>query len=343
MKVAVTGGTGFVGSHAVQALVDAGHEVRLLIRDIERVPVAFEPHGVDELDDLLVGDVTSPVDVETFLQGCDAVVHAASIYSLDIRDAAEIRSTNVTGTKLIIEAARRLGLDPIVHISSTAALIPADRPVGPDSPVTEHPAGVYGRSKAESEALARSHQEQGAPVVTMMPGTIWGPHDPHFGESDRIATDFLRGQSRMFPSGGAVGIVDVRDLAAAVVASIEPNMGPRRFTLAPNHLAVVDLFAALNRITGRNVRFFALPDGLVRAGVAPASLLQRIVPPRLPFNTESVNAALGWAPVNSNRAAEEFGIEWRPLEETLADTVRSLLESGRIEAKHAGRLAAPVA
>jgi len=340
MRVAVTGGTGFVGSHTVEALLAAGHDVRLLIRDPARVAPAFEPLGIDALDDLRVGDVTSALDVESLLQGCDAVVHAASIYSLDVRDAAAIRQTNVAGTKLVIEAARRLDLDPIVHVSSVAALIPADRPVDSDSPVATHAAGLYGQSKAESEALARRHQDDAAPVVTVMPGTVWGPHDPHFGESDRLASDFLRGRSRMLPGGATLGIVDVRDVAAVIAAILEPGRGPRRFALSPYHLAVVDLADALNRVTGRKIRFARLPDSVVRAAVAPAGLIQRLVPVRLPFNTESINAALGWVPVDSRRAVDELGVEWRRLDETLTDTITAMVAGGQLDAKFAGRLAA---
>lgn len=341
MKIAVTGGTGFVGSHTVEALLKAGHEVRLLVRDPARVAVAFEPLGVDALDDILIGDVTSPVDVETLLQGCDAVVHAASIYSLDIRDASAIRETNVAGTRLVIETARRLELDPIVHVSSIAALIPADRPLGPDSPVAARAAGVYGQSKSDTEALARRHQDEGAPVVTVMPGTVWGPHDPHFGESCRIASDFLLGRLRMFPRGASIGVVDVRDVAAVIAASNQPGMGPRRYALAPYHLALSDLVSALNRVTGRRIRAIGLPDPLVSAAVAPANLMQRLLPVRLPFNTESITAALGWAPVNSSRAAEEFGLEWHSLDDTLGDTITSMVAHDQLAAKHAGKLAPP--
>ena len=338
MRVAVTGGTGFVGSHTVSALVDAGHEVRLLIREPGRLQEAFEPRGLEVPNDSMVGDVTSAFDVETLLDGCNAVVHAGSIYSLDVRDAAAIAATNVNGTRLVIENARRLRLDPIVHVSSIAALLPSDRPLGPDSPVSSAPTGPYGRSKAGSEEIARRHQEDGAPVVTVMPGTVWGPHDPHFGESNRFASDFLRGRLRAYPRGAAAAVVDVRDVAAAIATAIQPGMGPRRYALAPHHLPLGDVAAALNRVTGRQVRSLALPDRLVRAAVTPAGWFQRVAPGRLPFNTESVNAALGWTPVNSSRASQELGIEWRRLDDTLAATLTSMVERGQLEAKHAGVL-----
>jgi hypothetical protein len=109
----------FVGSHTVAALLRAGHDVRLLIRDATRIPAAFEPPGAEAPADAVLGDVTEPDTVERLLDGCDAVVHAASISSFDTRDTLRIRATNVGGTRLVIEAGCRLRLDPIVHVAIT--------------------------------------------------------------------------------------------------------------------------------------------------------------------------------------------------------------------------------
>lgn len=338
MKVAVTGGTGFVGSHTVAALLAAGHDVRLLARDAARIPAAFEPLGVTAPTDVVIGDVTDPATVEQLLEGCDAVVHSASIYSLDTRDTARIRATNVEGTRLIIEAGCRLNLDPIVHVSSVASLIPASEPLNHDSPVA-NPGGVYGQSKAASERLARKHQAEGAPVVTVMPGSVWGPHDPHFGESCRIASDFLRGQTRTYPSGGAITVVDVRDVAATIAGAIEPGRGPRRYTAAPHYVPLKDMADNLNRITERNVRFLTLPNPLVAASIAPLGHLQRILPFRLPIPVEGVKISMAWPPVDSSAAANDFGINWIPLDQTIADTITTMVERNQLPANYAGALA----
>lgn len=337
MKVAVTGGTGFVGSHAVAALLAAGHEVRLLARDPARIAPTFEPHSVAAPDDVVTGDVTDANVVGLLLEGCDAVVHAASIYSLDPRDGERIRATNVEGTRLVIETGRRLGLDPIVHISSVAALTPASEPLDADSPPSER-GGVYGRSKAESERVAREHQAEGAPVVTVMPGTVWGPHDPYFGESCRLASDFLRGQLRMLPRGGHAGVVDVRDVGAVIAATIEAGRGPRRYIAAPYYLRASDLFRRLSVLTERNVRFLNLPDTIVAATVAPVGALQRLLPFRLPISQEAARVSMGWPPCDTSRT-DELGVSWRDLDATLRDTVTSMVDRGQLAAKYAGALA----
>jgi nucleoside-diphosphate-sugar epimerase len=171
MKVAVTGGTGFVGSHTVKALIDAGHSVRLLVRDPVRLGPALDPLGIERQRDIVIGDVTSSEVIEQLLSGCEAVVHAASVFSLDTRKSKSIRETNVTGTRMIIETARRLGLDPIVHVSSVVAIVPADGSVGPDSPVSQHPAGVYGQSKADSERLPASIRTRARPSSRSCPAS----------------------------------------------------------------------------------------------------------------------------------------------------------------------------
>jgi dihydroflavonol-4-reductase len=136
MRVLVTGGTGFVGSHTVAALVEGGHEVRLLVRARQRVAAALAPLGLQAADlDTTVGDVTDPAAIDQAVRGCEAVVHAGSVYSLDSRDAGRIRQVNVRGTDLVLGAAHRAGLDPIVYVSSIVAMLPSGgRTLTPDSP-----------------------------------------------------------------------------------------------------------------------------------------------------------------------------------------------------------------
>ncbi len=158
MKVLVTGGTGFIGSHSVAALLSQGHQVRLLVRSHDRVARSLSPLGVAEVESV-VGDVTAPRSVEEAMAGCDAVLHAAAVYSLDARAATRIGQTNVRGAEIVLGAAARAGLDPIVHVSSYAALLPPEGVVlTPDSPV-KRPRCAYSQSKAESERVARRYQD----------------------------------------------------------------------------------------------------------------------------------------------------------------------------------------
>jgi dihydroflavonol-4-reductase len=196
MRILVTDGTGFVGCHTVAALREAGHEVRLLVRKPERLAPALEPVGVDpDRMDAVVGDVTDAALVREAVAGCNAVVHVAGVWSLDPRRAGEIQRVNAPGTENVLSAAAEAGLDPIVHVSSYSALLPrrSERPLDGGSPVGAPP-GPYAASKAASEAVARGLQDEGAPVAITYPGMVWGPHDPHVGETSRLALQVLAGR-----------------------------------------------------------------------------------------------------------------------------------------------------
>jgi nucleoside-diphosphate-sugar epimerase len=228
MFLLVTGGTGYVGSHAVAALTKAGHGVRILARSPGRVSDALAPLGASGVE-TRVGEVTDPVAVEGALDGCEAVLHAASVFSMDPRRADEMRSVNVRGTDTVLGTAHRLGLDPIVYVSSELALLPS---ANGQVLATESPVGrsrwPYCRSKAASELVARRYQDAGAPVVSVMPAAVWGPHDPHFGEGVTLATNVLKRRIPVVPPGG-MHIADVRDVAAALAAVMEPRRGQRRY------------------------------------------------------------------------------------------------------------------
>jgi dihydroflavonol-4-reductase len=76
----------------------------------------------------VVGDVTEPQSVEEAMAGCDAVLHAAAVFTTDPRAASRIRATNVRAVEIVLGAAVRVGLDPVVHVSSYTALLPPQTP-----------------------------------------------------------------------------------------------------------------------------------------------------------------------------------------------------------------------
>ncbi|MDZ7729475.1 MAG: NAD-dependent epimerase/dehydratase family protein [Dehalococcoidia bacterium] len=339
MHVLVTGATGFVGSHITRALIDAGHQVRLMVRLPERIAPALGPLGIPESLPYVIGDITDPAAVGRAVDGCDAVVHAASVYSLSPRSRGAISRANVGGTQIVLNAALEAGLDPIVHISSYGALLPPEpgATLDTDSP-TSTGLGPYTASKADAERLMRVYQGAGNPVVTVMPGSVWGPDDPHFGESHRLAWNMLKGRMRLLNRGGALPIVDVRDVASAVAACMTPGLGPRRYLLADELLTLPEVADLLATVAGTRRRALHVPDASRAPARAGGGSLQRAWPWRLPLSAEAIRVATTpIAGIDATRAAEDLGFAPRPLTDTVADTVRSLSTTGRI-GREAGRL-----
>jgi dihydroflavonol-4-reductase len=337
VRVLVTGGTGFVGSHTVAALVAEGHEIRLLVRSPNRIEPALRPLGVTEGVDHMVGDVTDVSSVERALAGCDAVVHAAAVYDLDARADGAIARTNVAGAETVLRAAVERGCDPVVHVSSYVALLRQRATVTPDSPLSDART-VYIRAKAASEAVARQLQQDGAPVVIVQPGAVLGPDDPHLGDGLHRLRDILRGRYPMWPSGGS-HVVDVREVARVHAAVLAPGAGPRRY-LVPGHF--VDghtMFATLHAVTGRRLPHVVLPAAMMLPIARAATAAQRVTPFHIPAEYEGVLITSYDTRCDDSRARNELGIQPRPLEETYRDTVRWLYHAGHLTARQAGVLA----
>jgi nucleoside-diphosphate-sugar epimerase len=330
-KVLVTGGTGFVGSWITSALLEAGHGVRLAVRRPEQVTSTFAGRAVP--DDVQVVDLFDPASVLRALEGCDAVVHAAAVFSLDPRRGEEMLSTNERIARTVLEAAVEAGCDPVVHISSTVALV---RRAGTDSSLplgdVERP---YARSKIACERVARGLQEQGAPVVSVYPGSVYGPEDPYLGEQATRLAWIARGRFPIWPSGG-MHTVDVRDTAAVVEACLEPGRGPRRYVVPGHHMTGDDLYRLVGTTIGRRRPHVSLPAPLVPVATAPMDALHRLLPARWRYPADREGAEFGIRDTrfDTSLAEHELGVHARPLEESLRDTVTWLVDAGHLPAKY---------
>lgn len=336
MKVLVTGGTGFVGAHIVGALVEQGHDVRMLVRRAEQVPVSLAPHGV-EVDDVVVGDVLDEVAVGAALDGCDAVVHAAAVFSLDPRRTEEVLATNERAAELVLGGAVERGLDPVVHISSTVALV-RHGGTSPDLPLGDMDL-PYARSKIASERIARRLQDTGAPVTCVYPGGVLGPDDPYLGTIAEMMVWIASGRQPVYPRG-AMHYVDVRDVAAVVAAAMEPGQGARRFVVPGWHLEGRDLYGAVSRVTGRRRPHVEPPAPVLLAAARLIDALNRLLPPRLhlPGDPESMQLMARGTAFDTSPATDQLGVVARPLEESVRDTLLSLAAAGHLRPRHLGKL-----
>ena len=224
VKVLVTGGTGFVGSHTVAALLRHGHEVRVLARTPERLPLVLEP--LDVTAEAVQGDVTDPRSVAAAVSGCDAVVHAAAEIGVG-GGAGQTTDVNVVGTQTVLTEALAAGLDPIVYTSTITVYLPSTDPVVTPSSELAEPLSAYGVSKRDAELLVRERQTMGDPVTSFTLGGIYGPTSPHLDGSFGAVLGAL-GSMMLVPPGG-LGVVDVRDAAELLARAVEPGKGPRHY------------------------------------------------------------------------------------------------------------------
>lgn len=333
MRILVTGGTGFIGSHSVRALRAAGHAVHLLARDpakVERVFGADAPGATP-------GDMLDPEAVEAALAGCDAVLHAAALVSLRASEADRVLKGNVAGARNVVGGAVRRGLR-VVHVSSVGALFRLGGPrVGPDSPV-QPGRTAYARSKAEVEAWVRSLQAEGAPIHVSYPTGVVGPDDPGFSESNHGIRAMVR--DAMIVTSGRFPLVDVRDVALAHLRMLESPFPSGRWIVGRHEFTWRELANLYDELTGRRLRRYPVPGALLRLAGRLGDLVKGVVDFDFPLTAEAMDFASGWNGADCSRTCAELGIVFRDPRETLADALRWQVRAGYLPARAAGRLAA---
>jgi len=337
MRVLITGGTGFVGSHTAAVLAEAGHTPVLLVRDPAKAARVFGALGAD-IPECVVGDVTDASDVDRALDGCDSVLHAAALVAIDRKRASQVMATNVRATELVLGGAAERRLDPIVYVSSLGALFPPDTPVFTLETSIGTAENAYGKSKADAERYARRLQASGVPVTITYPGGVLGPHDPNFGESMHGLWTWVARVVPTMPISGFVGI-DVRDLAQVHLAAFEAGRGPRRFLAGPWFLRWPELAAALENLSGRRLRKIGIGASLWRTTGAVLDVVKHVIPVDFPMTSEVARYVTEYVPCDSSGTAKELGIEFRPARDTLQDSMRWLLDAGHLHPKHVPRLA----
>jgi UDP-glucose 4-epimerase len=217
MRVLVTGGTGFLGSWVTRALVQAGHDIRILELHPQPKNLEFVQAGSSAQVEVLQGNIMQANDVARAVVGMDAIVHLAGVMTLDCAaNPVGAIAINLTGSQHVFEAARAAKVTRIVYASSAAVY-------GPESGTEPKPQTVYGALKLAVEGLARvAHQDAGLSSVGLRPYIVYGA-----GESSGIAAGpsiALRsaaiGGSAVIRFTGDVGFVQVSDVAAVVAAAV---------------------------------------------------------------------------------------------------------------------------
>jgi dihydroflavonol-4-reductase len=320
----VTGGTGFVGGHVTNALLGAGHEPRLLVRDPAKLGRLCAMFGIDPANvDAVVGDMLDEASVRAALDGCDACVHSAAFTSLTPEEMPKALDVNAPGSRIVLDAAVAQGCDPIVSVSSMSTIFPptGDR-LCADDPV--HMGGApYLASKADAELHARALQDQGAPIVTLYPAGVTGPLDLGVNVTEGIFAQTLATEYLLTAETGGNLYVDVRDLAVAITALLVPGRGPRRYMAGGVFLTWDEFADVIDEVTG-----------LVHTRV-PSTRAEL----EAQIEADAVEIMLGMVPPDDDALHRDTGIEWRPVAETMRATIGWMLQHGRLDPKWAPALA----
>ncbi len=324
--VLLTGATGYLGSQVARQFAERRIPFRVLVRDASRL--GFDPGAAD--CSVFVGDLTDSGAVEKAMRGAKQVVHTAALVKMWVRDRRDFERVNVIGLKGLLRAAADAGVERVVYTSSFIALGPSSDPRAGEE--LRHPgpfANEYEATKTRALAWLREEGYRQFPVVTLLPGVVYGPGPKTEGNLvGGMIEQYLAGK---FP--GLLGSGEQRwsfsfneDVAAAHLAALEKGCPGQEYLLAGDNRPLNDLFRVLAELSGiqRPVRHLPLALGKLVGAIelARAELFGR--PPQLTPGVIQIFKH-DWV-YSSAKAARELGYRVTPLEEGLRKT---------LEARHA--------
>jgi nucleoside-diphosphate-sugar epimerase len=310
--VLVTGGAGFLGINLVRYLLGRGHRVRSL----DLAP--FDYPEKDQVE-VLQGDIRDPAAVERAMSGVDIVVHCAA--ALPLYSPPDIHSTEVDGTRCVLETALRLGASRVVYISTTAVYgIPDHHPLREDDRLQG--VGPYGEAKIEAERVCLEFRERGLCLPILRPKTFVGP--------ERLGVFAIlyewAYEGRNFPIIGSgrnrYQLLDVEDLCGAIYlcATLAAELVNDTFNVGAADFRTLkeDFQAVLDR-AGHGKKVVAFP---ARPLIWSLRLLEMLrLSPLYEWiyetastdsyvSIERIQAKLGFVPRHSNRDALIRNYDW---------------------------------
>ena len=313
--VLVTGATGFVGWHVARQLLERGERVRALVRDRARSARALaELAGIETA----LGDLRDEDSLASAVSGCGTVYHVAADYRLWAPRPEEMYRSNVDGTRSLLAAARKAGVERCVYTSTVGcigvrkgALGSEDTPAG-----LEEMQGPYKRSKFQAEQIALHFAGEGFPVVIVNPTAPVGDHDFRPTPTGKIVVDFLRGAMPVYLDTG-LNVVYVGDVAAGHLLACERGRVGERYILGGENLTLQQIFGQLEAVTGMRAPTMRIPYAVAyAAGVAStgwAAVTGK--EPRAPLDGVRMARNKMW--VRHDKAARELGYSARPAAEAL--------------------------
>ena len=332
-RVLVTGAAGFIGSHVVRELLDAGVTVRATVRDPVNAEFLKDLPGSEHLE-IVQMDLMDQETVHAAVKDCDDVIHCAAVLYVGALDKQrDIVDPSITGTQHLLDAIDAAGgVNRIVHTSSVAAV----RRTGyrhnqtftnedwcDDATVESN---AYGLAKAGAERLARdwvaSKPEGERPrYVSINPSIVWGPvmSKRHLKGSMTVVDHLLKRKPPVLLKMH-VNVVDVRDVALAHVRALTDGKDGGRYIVFNESMWMKDMSRILRaKIPGRKWPRVVLPKTLTYV----LAMFHPLISPGW------VKTSIGTScEYDSSPAVNELGMDWVPIEDTLVEGAQSAIDAG---------------
>ncbi len=336
MKILVTGGTGFLGTHLVPRLLSRGHEVRVLARQRPSADhfgpgaprAAFAKSAPPLQPELIQGDLNDREVVRKALAGVDAIYHLAGLVSFHPNDGRKMYQLHVDCTRELLKDVLALGTKPRIILASTSGTIAVSKEERIGTEADDYPIETVGRwpyylSKIYEEKLAldfcKRHQ---LPLIVLNPSLLMGPGDERLSSTWTVAK-FLQRDIPAMPNGGMC-LADARDVADAAVEALTRGELYGRHLMGLN-LTMKDFFDRLERLTGVKAPRLTLPSQVNVLGAYALEKLSKWRGTAVKLDPQEVEIGEHYFWLDASKASAELGFKARDVYETLHDTVQFIL------------------
>ncbi len=324
MKAFVTGGTGLLGWNLVDRLLEQGHSVKALVRSEERAKLL--PDGGRRVG-VVIGDLEDVSAFADALADCDVVLHCAGYHReySEVGDHREaLRRINVDATVNLVKAAREHGVGNFVFVSSNGATgsPPNGSPQNESCAYDDHTDNLYFRSKIEAEKAIEAilSEDPAMRVVLIRPAMMVGPNDLGPSPAGQVLRRLLGGEMPVVLPGNLV-VVDARDVASAVLAAVTRGVSGDRFIVGGRAISFLELATVVEAASGVPMPRRRPPYPLARAMLTLASIAGRVSGQTVPVSPADLRRMRNLRAPDSSKARAVLGVEFRPLTDTLRDTV----------------------
>lgn len=309
MRILITGGTGYLGRAIVRAVAARGHTPVVFARS---APASGLPGA------LVGGDIREAPAVRAAAEGCDAICHTAALVSVWRRRREDFDEVNIGGLQNVLAAATAARVPRLVYTSSFLALPPGDRRL----PLQ---ANDYQRTKVEADRLAGEAAREGAPLIRVYPGVVYGPGTLTEGNLiGRLIADHLAGRlPGLIGASRTWSYAYVDDVAEGHVAAIERGRIGERYQLCGENAPQMAVFEIVRDLTGTRLPRripFAVATAIGAIEDFKASVFRR--PPLLTRGTVEIFRH-DWS-YDSGLAMQELGYRITPLRDGVERTLASL-------------------
>jgi dihydroflavonol-4-reductase len=278
----------------------------------------------------VTGDLRDPASLTRAVAGCRFVYHVAADYRLWAKHPQDLYAANVEGTRNLLTAAERAGVERIVYTSTVGCIgMPQGREGNEDSPVSiADMTGHYKRSKWLAEQVALEKARAGLPVVIVNPTAPIGDHDWKPTPTGKIIVDFLANRLPAFVDTG-LNLVDARDVAQGHLLAAEKGQPGERYILGCENLTLQQILGRLAKLAGKPAPKIKLPyavayaAGLVSTGLAHLTGKDPFAP------LEGVRMARKKMFVSHAKAGRELGFHPGSVDGALQRAIDWFRESGR--------------